>query len=82
MGLSDPTSSAPRKCRLCPATILFLPNKATGATLPGQRIKTIYRKTDAGEFEKVEIEGELYVSHFETCPNPSAFSRGGSGSSR
>lgn len=56
-----------RTCRSCQARIVFLPNPATGKTVP----------VDA---ENVEDDDDAYdssrhTSHFRTCTRPEAHSR-------
>lgn len=63
-----------RPCRRCGMSIVFVPNHETGNQLPAQRIRTVYQRV-GGSLQKLELEGELYVSHFETCPKPGEFSR-------
>lgn len=79
---------AERPCKLCGMKIEFIvgPN---GVHIPLQKIRTVYYVTDEGEEEaqahKLDLRddpngvyGERYwVSHFETCPNASSFSRKG-----
>lgn len=72
--------SAPRPCRGCGMTIeqIVGPN---GKPIPAQKVRTVYvARTDlVGERELEKLESvagsEVYVSHFETCPNANDFSR-------
>lgn len=67
-----------RKCGRCPAKIVFAegPN---GNAIPLQRVRRVYSVADGKAFPLAlenEAEVKTYVSHFETCPAASSFSRG------
>lgn len=54
--------------------IEFLEGPA-GRPIPVQRIRTVYVRVPGDKLERVQVEGEVYVSHFETCTSPEAFTR-------
>lgn len=56
---------APRPCKMCGMMIRFYTSPA-GKTMPVQKLNVVYRIVD-GCLEKIEVDGETYVSHFETC---------------
>lgn len=73
------------KCRSCGAEIEFI-DGPNGRPIPAQKIRTVYRRVTANteaRLLKVEIfdtptnepVGDLWISHFETCPDASRFSR-------
>ena len=69
-----------RPCHRCGMAIEFLegPN---GRTIPAQKIRVVYYLTDEGKLAKEEHPEDglplpdRYVSHFETCPYASEFSK-------
>lgn len=64
-----------RPCRKCGALITFLPGPA-GKAIPAQKARSVYRRAESGALEKLELEGgPFWISHFETCPGASQFSR-------
>lgn len=70
-------SGDPRPCKLCGRPIIFRPGPS-GSSIPLQRIRTVYAmRADRREARKLETPAalELYVSHFETCPHASRFTR-------
>lgn len=72
----------PKPCRGCGAKMVMMDSALTKARLPAQRVRSVYiAVTDLlgnVELQKVELpNGELYISHFETCPNADDFSRKG-----
>jgi hypothetical protein len=57
-------------------------NSATSATIPAQTVKAVYVLVEQliGEpqLQKIEVPaGQLYISHFDTCPQANDFSRRG-----
>lgn len=84
----------PRPCRMCGMSITMIEGPNPGKIIPGQAIRTVYvrdgdklRKVDLLRLlqEEAERQGEappesveIFVSHFETCPNASEFSGGSS----
>ena len=61
-----------RKCKECGATLVFA-ESPNGRPLPLQRIRNVYGVENGKA--TVLISRVVYVSHFETCTNPSRFSR-------
>jgi hypothetical protein len=67
-----------RPCEECGAKMEFImgPN---GKFIPAQRVKTVYVVDESSGLDKlVKLalpDVALYVSHFETCPNPGRFSK-------
>ena len=63
-----------RPCKGCGMPLVFFAN-AKGAVLPLQAVKNVYY-LDKDEDEAViaavlgSVTADIYVSHFETCPNP------------
>jgi hypothetical protein len=50
-----------------------------GKQIPAQQIRTVYALFDDGRLGKAaatEGSARLFVSHFETCPKASTFSKG------
>lgn len=71
-----------RPCRACGVDLVFVAGP-TGRTIPLQRIRNIYVISGAEAAVRVEPmggaaedAGAFWVSHFETCPRASRFSRG------
>ena len=68
-----------RACRKCGMKIEFRvgPN---GKILPLQRVRSVYVLDQGGQVDNANAAHAgaeaIYVSHFETCPNASDFSRG------
>lgn len=46
----------------------------TGRVIPAQRVRTVYSR-EGDKLFKCTPQGEVYVSHFETCPGAREFSR-------
>ncbi len=70
------------QCRGCHAAISFRKSSRTGANLPVQRVKKVYRceRNLLGETELHELElpedAVIVISHFETCPRAGDFTGG------
>lgn len=67
-----------KNCEACGAEILLVRNKATGNTLPLQRIRTVYTIDENERAEKMvrpASRPSFWVSHFEICTDPARFSR-------
>ncbi len=64
-----------RPCTRCGMTIVFLEGSTPDARIPAQRVKSVYTAV-GGRVSKIEIAGQAYVNHFETCPHAEAFTRG------
>lgn len=70
-----------RPCRSCRAPIRMIKGPG-GHYIPAQKVRTVYQVHPAlpgfedqpAVLERV-MTGELYVSHFETCPDASDHSR-------
>lgn len=60
------------KCKMCPTAIIWAKTER-GANIPLQPVRTVYMLRD-GVAEKSALTG-VYISHFETCPKASTFSR-------
>lgn len=70
------TAGTKRPCRACGMQLEFLlgPN---GRVVPLQRVRQVYARESGATDRAVSFgSGELFVSHFETCPKASSFSRG------
>lgn len=70
-------------CRACGAKIEFITGPS-GKTIPAQRVRSVYFLKSKGRDDAIvthleRAEGfsdeRLYISHFETCPDASRFSR-------
>ncbi len=68
-------------CEACGCRFEFIRGPGS-ALIPVQKVRTVYRLDSGGRLEKVpvqitldDLEGGLYVSHFETCSSPARFSR-------
>lgn len=75
-----PKAGEARPCKACGMPIEFR-NGPDGRLVPMQRVRTVYAALlplHGGHVEKwerpAEVEG-LFVSHFETCPSASSFSK-------
>lgn len=68
-----------RKCKECGVSISFVEGES-GKAIPLQRIRNVYGITQLGKPKAKPIrppnENGFWVSHFETCTNPSRFSKG------
>ena len=66
--------SDPRPCRFCRAKIQMIPGP-NGTPIPAQKITQLYISLDGGPLGSVRRgailseEGDLYISHFQTCPD-------------
>lgn len=70
--------SAPkgRPCKACGVQIIFAKSEKTGKTLPLARVRSVYSIRANGFATKaLDPEGDIYVSHYETCPSASEFTR-------
>ena len=81
---------SPRPCRLCRARLEFIAG-SSGRPIPLQSIRTVYvvaedelgnervERLDLSEAIRQHVadgaRAELFVSHFETCPDADSFSR-------
>jgi hypothetical protein len=66
-----------RPCKACGVELVFAEGPS-GATLPLQRVRTVYIVSLDGKARAVPpdvIGRDRYISHFETCTKPGAFSR-------
>lgn len=63
-----------RACSRCGMPIVFLEGKTPEARIPAQAVKRVYTAV-GGKATAVQIEGQTYVNHFETCPYSEHFSR-------
>jgi hypothetical protein len=45
-----------------------------GKAIPAQSVRHVYYRV-GGKLAKLELTGDLYVSHFETCPDAARFQR-------
>ena len=70
---APPSPPFPRPCKRCGLTIDMCESPA-GKPIPTQKIRTVYRRVGKA-LVKLELEGELEISHFEGCPHASEFSR-------
>jgi len=68
-----------RPCRACGREILFAKSAATDRPIPLEKLRQVYF-VDREGYDPVarpyDLEGEVFVSHFETCPQASKFTRG------
>lgn len=70
------------RCTGCGAQIEFVRNEKTGNVIPAQMVRSVYVlvKPLVGDDELQKLDRpkaeRLYVSHFETCPVASDFSKG------
>ena len=62
-------------CRGCGMKIEFVKSATTGKAIPLQRIRRIYSVVADEAQQVTELDGVLFVSHFETCPQAASFSR-------
>lgn len=71
-----------KRCEACGREIEFR-KSPSGKMMPVHRVKAIYVPVPGGdgELRRVEISNPVYVSHFETCTDPSRFSRAAGGRS-
>ena len=65
-----------RRCRECGVQLWFRRGPA-GKWIPLQRVRAAYGDAEASDTVELVASGVVYISHFETCPRASAFSRGG-----
>lgn len=75
--MPEPASN-PRPCRACGREILFATNRKSGKVLPLERVRTVYVLDQDGVAQPMAWPDgavDTYVSHFETCPNASRFSK-------
>lgn len=66
--------SEPRPCKKCRATIEMIENRASGKQIPAQKVRSVYILVE-GKLTKLELGRDLYVSHFETCPDAGEFTK-------
>ena len=67
--------SEARPCRACGMKI-EMRDGPNGKVIPLQRVRTVYVANDDGSVTKASVAGDaIYVSHFETCPKASSFSK-------
>jgi hypothetical protein len=69
-------------CEGCGAQMWMAQRAATSAILPAQTVRSVYILVEQliGEpqLQKIEVPaGQLYISHFDTCPQANDFSRRG-----
>ncbi len=67
-----------RNCDGCGMPIEFITGPK-GKPIPAQKVRTVYYLTSKADLAKVTTllpEAPMYVSHFETCPKASEFSKG------
>jgi hypothetical protein len=69
-------------CEGCGAQMVMIQSQRTSSTIPAQRVRTVYVLVEQliGEPQLQPVElpaGDLYISHFETCPQANDFSRRG-----
>lgn len=70
-----------KPCEACGVELHFQRNQATGKSLPLQKVKNVYVVEDGGARAlsstpgPMEMPTQYYVSHFETCPKASGFTR-------
>ena len=69
----------PKRCRSCNAEIVFIKNAETGRLIPAQKVRVIYgiESPLIGDPQLRKLArggGDMYISHFETCPDAARFS--------
>ena len=78
MSVSDEKVSESRPCKKCGIKIHFIKGPS-GNIIPMQQVRTVYF-VDDNKVRSATAKGfstdAMYVSHFETCPNASSFSKG------
>lgn len=77
--MSEPES---RPCRSCGATITMIRNAETGAMIPAQKVTLLFKRGETllGEpelqaYRPAKMTEEVWISHFQTCPNAAQFTR-------
>lgn len=69
-----------RPCRKCRAFLEFIPNQ-NGELVPAQKVTQLYIRLEDGPLGPVRrgailpTAGDLYISHFQTCPGPEEFTK-------
>ena len=70
-----------KHCEACGIELHMTANAATGKYLPLQKIKSVYIVQDGVAVVveppkgPMETQAQRYISHFETCPDATKFSR-------
>lgn len=66
-----------RPCTRCKMQLVFLEGKSgPDRPMPAQRVRSVYQRV-GDRAQKLELSGELFVNHYETCPHAASFSRRG-----
>lgn len=66
-----------RPCKKCGMRLIFLEGQSgPERPVPAQKVRSVYVLSD-GRLTRVEVEGQVYVNHYETCPYAREFSRRG-----
>ena len=70
-----------RACRACGKMLRFAKSTVTGKLLPLERVRVVYQCSvdadgeDEARFITLDEPRAAYISHFETCPRASTFTR-------
>jgi hypothetical protein len=65
------------RCKGCGMVIEWIRSpKDPNKRIPAQRIRVVYRRVGAS-LEKIDLPDEIFVNHFETCPDAKKFTRRG-----